>query len=274
MSQAKPQKTLTILNTRPSPMGEELQRLLTPQFISHHFPTVTNKAIELPNKAPLKQWLQDSSFAWIFVSRPTAMYFRQLLQQYGLDNFSPAGGVFAIGESTKSELKQFIRTPNVPTQSNQENHSTLQIMTPELSNSESFLTIKQLDDYQSFVQVKGKGGRELIGQSLTQRGKQYFPLELYQREMLQYSSSQVDSWLECDCILATSIDIAKGIFTNLSQQSSRKNIQLLLHKIKWVVLSERIKQFLIDNKIKEEHIFICEESDNSSIINTINLISK
>jgi len=262
MSQAKAKKTLTILNTRPSPMGEELQQLLTPKFISHHFPTVTNQTISLPSDIPLKKWLRDSSFAWIFVSRPTAVYFQQLLQQYGLESFSPAGGIFAIGESTKSELHSFIQDDNI------------KVITPTISNSESFLTLNELAEYQSFVQVKGKGGREVIADALINNGKDYFPLELYKREMVQYSSKQVGSWLECNCILATSVDIAKGIFANLSQQINSNNIPYLLDKIKWVVLSERIKQFLIDNKIKEEHIFICEESDNSSIINTINLISK
>lgn len=253
---------LTILNTRPSPMGEELQQRLTPQHSSYHFPTIGNSALSLPNDIPLKQWLQDKSVAWIFVSRPTAVYFHQLLLQHDITEFSPAGGIFAIGESTKSELKQYI------------NSTHIKIITPSFSNSESFLTLKELDNYQRFVQVKGKGGREVIGDGLSQQGKQYFPLELYQRQLISYSHSEVKSWHQCDVFLATSIDIANGIFTNLSKQFTGEELQLLLHKIKWVVLSQRIKQFLMDNMVKEQHIFICEQSDNSSIINTINLISK
>jgi uroporphyrinogen-III synthase len=253
---------LTILNTRPSPMGEELQQRLIPQYSSYHFPTISNAPITLSSDVPLKQWLLDKSLAWIFVSRPTAVYFRQLLLQHDLTEFSPAGGIFAIGESTKAELQRFVCNPEI------------KIITPKHSNSESFLTLKELDAFQRFVQVKGKGGREVIGNALIQQGKQYYPLELYQRQLISYSHSEVCTWQQCDLVLATSIDIAKGILTNLSEQMSNDEIQLLLHKINWVVLSERIKQFLMDNMVKEQHIFICEQSDNSSIINTINLISK
>jgi len=251
---------LTILNTRPSPMGEELQQRLSPQYNSHHFPTISNIPIFLPADIELKQWLEDKTTAWIFVSRPTAVFFYQLLQQHQLLEFAPAGGIFAIGESTKSELEHFV--------------TDLKIITPELSNSESFLTLKALDNYQRFVHVKGKGGRELISDGLKLANKEYFPLELYQRQLIEYSSSQIQTWTQCDLVLATSIDIANGVLTNFSQQLSTTELKLLLHKINWVVLSERIKQFLIDKSIKEEHIFICEQSDNSSIINTINLISK
>ena len=254
--------TLTILNTRPSPMGEELQRLLAPQFSSHHFPAIANNTLPLPTDIPLQQWLQDKTIAWIFVSRATATFFYELLQQHRLTEFAPVGGIFAIGESTKSELQHFITSPKI------------EIITPELSNSESFLTLKQLDNYQSFVHVKGKGGRDLIETGLKQANKKYVPLELYQRQLIEYSHSQVQSWIQCDLVLATSIDIANAVLINLSQQLSITELKLLLHKINWVVLSERIKQFLIDKTIKEEHIFICEQSDNSSIINTINLISK
>jgi uroporphyrinogen-III synthase len=253
---------LTILNTRPSPMGEELQQRLTPQYTSHHFPAITNVPLPFPIDIPLQKWLQDKTVAWIFVSRTSAVFFYQLLQQHQLTEFAPAGGIFAIGESTKSELERFVTDPK------------LTIMTHEFSNSESFLTLKQLKNYQCFIQVKGKGGRKVIEDGLTQANKQCFPLEFYQRQLIEYSHSQVQIWTQCDLVLATSIDIANAVLTNLSQQLSTNELKLLLHKINWVVLSERIKQFLIDNTIKEEHIFICEQSDNSSIINTINLISK
>lgn len=258
--------TLTILNTRPSPMGEALQQHLALNFNSYHFPAIVNTPISLTVslelKKQLQQWLADNTVGWIFISRTAALFFHRLIQECGLTEFIPAGGIFAIGDSTKSEIEHFTKS------------KANQIITPQLSNSESFLTLNELNSYQTFIHVKGQGGRALIADELTKKNKHYQPLDLYQRQLIEYSNTEIQQWQKCDLILATSIDIAQAVLTNLGKHIPTNELVLLLQKIKWVVLSQRIKQFLMDKMIKEEHIFICEQSDNSSIINTINLISK
>lgn len=256
----------SILNTRPSPMGEMLNRQLNQHFVSHHFPTIANTSNAMENNPLLTQWLTDPLCAWVFISRTSVRYFKHFLLQNDIHHFSPKGGVFAIGESTKSELQQLIAQP--------EQTPTITIITPKLANSESFLQLSEIQQYQTFVQVKGQGGRENIEQWVLQHKLNYFPLELYQRQPVMYPIEQVATWLQSTIFLATSVDIAKSILANISQLDNNQAPHLLLQKIRWVVLSDRIKQFLIDNKIEQAHIFICEDSDNSSIINTINLISK
>ncbi len=256
----------SILNTRPSPMGETLNRQLNQHFVSHHFPTIVNQPIALGNNPLLTQWLADPLCAWVFISRTSVSYFKQFLLQNDIHHFSPKGGVFAIGESTKSELQQLITQPKQA--------PVITIITPKHANSESFLQLSEIQRYQTFVQIKGQGGRENIEQWVLQHKLNYFPLELYQRQPVIYPKNQVVTWLQSTIFLATSVDIAKSILANISQLDNNQAPHLLLQKIRWVVLSDRIKQFLIDNKIEQGHIFICEDSDNSSIINTINLISK
>lgn len=251
--------TYRVLNTRPMPMAMELEQALRQyQLASVLYPVVENKALQ----ADFPDWanfLSDGSCHWVFISKPAVRFFNQFLATQGIDNFNPAGEVFGVGPSTKAELET--------------SYSKLHVLLPNESNSEALLTMPELLSAKRVVLVKGRGGRGLIQQELQRHNIKVVELDLYQRCTTKYNETEMSDWLSCDLIMATSVDIAKAIFDNLKQLPLSVSQEFLQNKA-WLVLSERIKAFLMQHSIPAKHIYVCDQSDNSSIIKLIQQLAK
>ena len=265
-----------ILNTRPLPMGETLALELAEHGVEAiSFPTIVNLALCNEDIAAhsnqsfaqllqiLIEQLSNENAYWLFISKSSAQFFRQFLQSFSTNaqafEFSPAGHVIAVGTTTKSEIETI--------------NSTLNVLTPFEANSEALLAMPEFEFCQQLVLVKGLGGRGLITEHFTQQHKQVVELNLYKRSAQLYEKQAIESWLTADIILATSVDIASATLDNINLLTEAQRQQFLQSK-HWIVLSDRIKQFLISKSVKKQNIFVCEQSDNSSIIKMIKQIGK
>lgn len=251
---------IRILNTRPAPNYSELSEQLTEQgFVSLDYPVIVNEAIA-SNTNELADRLQDSSCYWIFISKPSVLFFNQYLSQSGTTTFNPAGKVFAVGSSTALEL--------------QKSHPKLKVLVPTEANSESLVKMSALAQAKSIALVKGVGGRGLIQSELRDKGIEVKEFDLYKRTPQIFSEQDLQIWFSCQIVLATSVDIAKAILTNCKITESAAKKHDFLQNSSWLVLSERIKEFLIQQGISQSQIHVCEASDNFSIIKLIKQLAK
>ena len=121
--------------------------------------------------------------------------------------------------------------------------------------------------------VKGENGRALLQEELHHRGFDVGLIDVYRRVEKRFTAELVLTWLQCQLFVATSVDIALGILHNLSKLNKDQYSERL-NKIKWLVLSERIKASLLEQGIKNNLIYVCEDTDNSSIIKQIKQLAK
>lgn len=249
-----------ILNTRPAPNGRELSEQLTEQgFESVIYPVIVNQAITC-SADQLANWLADPDCAWIFISKPSVLFFNQYLADSDVQTFSPKGQVFAVGNSTAKSLQQ--------------THVKLPVFVPNEANSESLIAMSELTMAKKVVLVKGVGGRGLIQSELQDKGIDVIELDLYQRVPQNFSEQELQDWFECNIVLATSVDIAKAILNNCKIAKNESKKHEFLQNSSWLVLSERIKEFLIQQGITQSQIHVCDASDNFSIIKLIKQLAK
>lgn len=239
-----------VLNTRPEPMGRELQQLLYQADIdSIYQPALTTVPTDTTSFS--EQIYQGSAnHHWLFVSKPAVRYFANSVD----GSFQPNGKVFAIGESTKQQLLSYF--------------PQLTVLTPEQANSESFVewqTAKSLSNKDTLHLCKGQGGRELIQQTLQAQGVNVIEHLLYEKQSLVYQQAG-DTWSQCKLIIATSVDICRAMFTSIKVEQ--------LTNSSWLVISERIKQFLVDQGVEQKQIIVCEHADNSSIIKAVRKLAQ
>ena len=249
-----------ILNTRPAPMGAELSQQLTELgLISVDYPVILNQATQ-PDFAQCPQFIDDPDCFWIFISKPSVLFFNQFLTNSGVKAFKPAGKVFAVGKSTALELEKC--------------HFQLKVEAPEEANSEALIAMESLAKAKKVILVKGVGGRGLIQHELSNKGIEVIELDLYEREVQRFTQDELEQWCECKVVLATSVDIAKSILINANNLVNEAKKHEFLQNSRYLVLSERIKAFLIQQNIQQNQIYVCEASDNSSIIKLIKQLAK
>jgi uroporphyrinogen-III synthase len=241
-------------------MGAELsQQLAQLELFSIDAPVIINQEIAADSQH-LPRQLDDPTCYWIFISKPSVQFFHQYLQRAGVQQFTPRGKVFAVGNSTASALQQ---------------HSKgLPVIVPQVANSEALLALAPLASARQVVLVKGQGGRGLIQQELEAKNISVVELDLYHREPKIYTAEQKKVWLACDLVLATSVDIAKALLANIDLLEPNTEKQTFLQNSRWLVLSERIKAFLIQRGLGAEQIHVCTASDNPSIIKLIKNLAK
>ena len=253
--------SVSLLNTRPDPMGTELQRLCNQKGIdSLHRPMISTQPLPFQVGESLVSDLARADIAWIFISRTAVNRFAECTLQ-AKRTFAPTGRVIAVGPGSRSQLEQHF--------------PALQgrILCPDVANSESLITMSELQpsEVKKIWLLKGEGGRALIAEHLTAQGFELEAIDLYRRCPVQYPQEEVSQWPDYTHFLATSVDIAMALFDNIHTGMTEDEQLTLLGKVKWLVLSERIKAFLLTLSVPASQIFICEQSDNSSIINNINI---
>lgn len=247
-----------VLNTRPAPMNQELaQQLEAGGLTSVNYPVICNRALfpDFPHCASL---LADPDCSWLFISKPAVLFFLDFLPEPKA--FNPAGKVFAVGKTTGRAIT--------------EASAQIEVLAPEQANSEALVVMPELLAAKTVVLVKGVGGRGLIQQELAKQGINVIELDLYQRVEQVFSQQVLTQWADCNLVLATSVDIAKALLNNVNTMENEEKKHDFLQNSQWLVLSERIKEFLIQQHIEISKIHVCEASDNKSIIKLINTLAK
>ncbi|GGI89208.1 uroporphyrinogen-III synthase [Legionella impletisoli] len=213
---------LRILNTRPEGQNAELTQLIQSLgFLSIELPAIAIK--------PINNWLNKlpplSSIDYcIFVSANASNFFFEYLEKKHI-RWPATIQIFAIGKATANALKE---------------KGNLVTAVPNPENSEALLKLPPLVEVKdkTILQIKGEGGLASIHDTLTARGARLIQINVYQRVLPNYSSSQINSlWHEdaVDIILFTSQEAIQNLFTFFGQEG-----QVWLKEKPCIVISERI----------------------------------
>lgn len=141
---------------------------------------------------------------------------------------------------------------------------------PKQHDSEGLLALKSLAEVEgsNIVLVKGVGGRPEIAKTLKQRGAFLNNCVVYQREpVTQQSANWIDHWqsLNVQGIVITSNAAVDAIFNTLTA------VQLTwLQQCEFYVASERIGDYLQQQKINSTHIHIAAGASDSAMFACIN----
>ena len=243
-----------VLVTRPVAQAKGLIKSINAQAgIAITCPVLTIE--ELPETTENKQKIIDLDRydALIVISRNSA--------QMGLariENYWPQLPAhlrwFAVGKSTAACLESEGISPRVPATG---------------FNTEALLELPELQQLsdQRILILKGEGGRELLEQSLAERGATVETLALYQRVAVSYSTSQLKTLFadgKPDALSATSVDVLKAMDKLLvSVLDDRFGLPL-------VVASKRISDAA--SQLGYRRIITSHSAADGSIVMALNVI--
>lgn len=188
----------TILLTRPPGLNESLAALFRADGLS----PIVRPLIELVSK-PVDSKMKrialdlDRYDKIIFVSKSSVHFGLPIL-----DNYWPQWPIslewFSVGSGTAAALKQFGVVASFP----------------DLAGSEGLLALRGLREVggEQILIVRGAGGRELLGQSLSESGASVAYLETYRRVLLQQDLSGLSA---DSTVILTSAEILEH-FASLS----------------------------------------------------------
>lgn len=221
-----PLNGLKVLVTRPQTQATVLSDLIAAQGgIAISFPVITIKKLATAVQADSK--LSDAAMI-IFVSRNAVNYF--------IADLANTIQCVAIGKGTAEAM--------------QEKGLRVDLQPEKAIGSEGLLAIPELEDVsgKKIIIVRGKGGRELLADTLIARGATISYIEVYERCIASPSEEQCGAALLADTIVCTSV---AGV-TNLKQLLENKFETVLIKPL--VVLSERIKQHAISLGFKQVNV--------------------
>jgi uroporphyrinogen-III synthase len=233
-------KGLRVLITRPQDQAMSLTERISQQHgKALLFPVITIEAI------PSDQWslpdLADIDML-IFVSRNAVSYFFESVKQTIPNHIRLA----AVGNGTAQQIESY--------------GYSVAVKPDEVAGSEGLLAMALLHDVaqKKVVIVRGHGGRELLADTLIQRGAQVSYVEVYQRTLPKMSVEACQQALSADVIICTSVAGVENLCRILSA-----HIDSLLTK-PLIVVSERIQH--IAKKIGFHRIMVTEDVSDEAMM--------
>ncbi|MFW5451483.1 MAG: uroporphyrinogen-III synthase [Methylophagaceae bacterium] len=197
---------------------------------------------------PYEQWAEHDLAKQdmiIFISRNAVSNFvRELKAEIPQNN-----QLVAIGRGTANSMQGHgLRVDIQPTQS---------------SGSHALLTMLGRVNVtgKNILIVRGKGGRELLADSLGARGAKINYIEAYQRRLATPSASQYEQALKADCIVCTSVMGVDNVSILL------KNEITSLLAIPIVVVSERIQQHALS--LGFERVIVTSKVSDNAIVHQL-----
>ncbi|MEH0874509.1 uroporphyrinogen-III synthase [Pectobacterium cacticida] len=195
---------MTILVTRPSPTGEQLvARLRKLGYHAWHSPLIEFS----PGRdlADLPARLQDlRADDLVFALSQHAIHYADPVLTHAGVSWPEHLAYYAIGRTTALALHQA--------------SARLVTYPPERETSETLLqlpTLQTLSGKRALL-LRGNGGRELLRETLTERGVQVSCCECYQRRMVHYDGAeQSQHWRQIgvDKLVITSGEMLQRIYT-------------------------------------------------------------
>lgn len=245
---------MSILVTRPSPAGDELvTRLRALGYTAWCFPLIEftpgRELAQLPAQlAALSPG--DLLFA---LSQHVVHYAQPCLQQAGL-TWPAALDYYAIGRSTALALHcasgRHVFWP------------------PERETSEMLLqlpALRRLKGKKALI-LRGNGGRELLGETLAQRGAEVRFLECYQRcEKFYHGPSEGKRWRDrgIDTLVVTSGEMLQ----QLHQLFPAIDREEWLLSCRLIVVSERLAT--LAQQLGWKHIKVADGADNDALVRAL-----
>jgi len=231
---------LRVLVTRPEHQAKALANMIAQQGgEAIMFPVIEIHKIDLGSEGSVSPLDAD---VIIFVSRNAVKHFFRDSKH----ELSPVTLVIAVGKGTAEVLdQQGISKVLQPTQA---------------IGSEGVLMLPELEDVvdKNIVIVRGRGGRELLADTLAERGAKISYIEVYKRVLASPTDEQCKKATTADIVMCTSVAGVTNLCALLSE-----GIKLVLEK-PLIVLSERIKQHALSLGFK--NVMISANASDQAVI--------
>ncbi|CAI1899431.1 uroporphyrinogen-III synthase [Serratia proteamaculans] len=245
---------MTILVTRPSPSGEQLvSRLRVLGRVAYHAPLIDfAPGGDLPKLPQALQQLNDGDLVFI-LSQHSVSYANSVMGRVGLP-WPARLAYYAIGRNTALAMHRISSLP-VEYPREQEISETL-LLLPAL---------QKLDGKQALI-LRGNGGRELLGNSLSERGATVSYYECYQRSPVHYDGSEQSAhWQRAgvDTLVVTSGEMLQQLYT-LVPDYYRSSWLL---RCRLVVVSERLAT--LAQELGWSTIRVADNADNDALIRAL-----
>lgn len=247
---------MTILVTRPSPAGEELVgRLLALGKMAYSFPLIEfTPGRQLAQLPALLAELPANSL--VFALSQNVIHFAgPFLRQAGM-SWPKQHSWFAIGRTTALALHAASHLTVHYPQDRETSEILLQL--PELQH---------IAGKQALI-LRGNGGRELLGETLQQRGVKVTFCECYQRNEITYNPlEEAWRWYErqVSIIVVTSGEMLKQLYA-LIPVWYRENWLL---QCQLLVVSERLAS--LAKHLGWRNILVADNADNDALIRALQL---
>lgn len=217
---------------RPQPAADDLAQRLR---ADGHHPVICSLLSYSPgNDLPELISLLPEAGIIIAVSTAAVQYAGKQLQQ---QQFAwPVSALYlAVGATTAREWQQ----------------QQCQVITPDDARSEGLLALPQLQSVsgKKIVILRGNGGRELLSETLQQRGANVTYVECYRRHYLQTDGHRLlQEWQAAavDSVIITSNDLFQQLLTLLPETA-----QSWLSGLRWFAASERIAEKIRNSGFKQ-----------------------
>jgi len=136
-------------------------------------------------------------------------------------------------------------------------------------NSESLLVMPELRDLQGYrcLIIRGKGGRELLADSLLERGATVDYLETYERVLAENDNITEVEQLCLQNEIARIVIYSGEALRNLLRLLNKEIIKDKLLSIPLVVISQRVYELAKEMGFKS--IIIAEEASDSAMVNAL-----
>jgi len=227
-----------VLVTRPAGQAHTISDLVSQaggEVIA--FPTIEIKPLDEVNAVNLAE--QDII---IFVSRNAVSYFADRIT----DDIAETTLLVSVGKGSAESMRS---------------HGLRVDIQPDRSiGSEGLLMMPEFADMTSkkVLIIRGKGGRELLADTLVQRGAKVQYIEVYERALPSPSIEQCQQALTANSIVCTSVEGVRNLTVLL-----QKSITLLVDK-PMLVMSDRIKDYAVS--LGFQHVIVTDTSSDNAVI--------
>ncbi len=135
-------------------------------------------------------------------------------------------------------------------------------------NTEALLALPELQTLtgQRCLIIRGQGGRELLAESLRDRGAKVDYLEVYRRIIPCFDSKEVEACL-LNNLLAAVLIYSGDALHHLVQMLDKQEIKINLLNVPLVVISDRV--YTLAKKIGFKSIIVAEQASDTAMINAL-----
>lgn len=222
-------------------------------LVAVKFPLLAIESLPLTDN--IIEWLDTlPHIDWLIFISANAVNFAQQWNCSKLVSLCRTARVAAVGQATADALQVHAIEVN--------------LLPLAGFNSEALLATAEMQAVRGkrFLCIRGQGGRELLAETLRDRGAIVEYLEVYRRKPAQRVPADVLNLIiarDLDCIALTS---GEAISTLLAIINQKIYLQLLL-EIPVVVISERLRSMALDSGFKR--VAISENPSDAAVVNTI-----
>lgn len=245
---------MSILVTRPSPSGEQLvSRLSALGREAYHAPLIDfSPGRQLAQLPALLSALRPGDL--VFALSQHAVRYANSCMQHAQRHWPDTLNYFAIGRTTALRMHTISgRDVAFP---------------PPPETSEELLSLPALQNVRErrALILRGNGGRELLAETLTQRGAAVTLCECYQRTPIHYNGAEQSAhWQrqQISTLVVTSGEMLQQLYDLVPEHD---RLAWLLH-CRLIVVSERLATFA--GTLGWQEIRIAESADNDALIRAL-----